>query len=100
MSIKTLQLSLFNPTKHPTPEPNYPWQHIFDWMPEIGGLAQMHSVILPDYGYCYGDTVRINSINGNQVVCTVESQYDNAFWKNGTTYHCHLMDLWPIPHLL
>jgi len=96
----TLQLSLFQPAQEPTLEPVYPWQDIFDWMPEVGGLAQMHSVILPEQSYCYGDTVRINSIEGEQVVCTVESQYDTEFWKNGTVYRCTLSDLWPIPHLI
>lgn len=95
----TRQYDLFTSAQEPTPEPQYPWQGIFDWMPKVGGLAQMHAVILPDYGYCYGDPVRINSIEGEQVVCTVENQFDHEFWKNGTVYRCTLHDLWPIPHL-
>ncbi len=95
-----IQYNLFAPAQEQTPEPHYPWQPIFDWMPQVGGLAQMHSVILADQGYCYGDPVRINSIEGEQVVCTVEHQLDPQWWKNGTVYRCEIADLWPIPHLV
>lgn len=79
------------------PTPTYPWLSIFDWMPTVGGLAQMHSVVLPEQGYCYGDSVRINSIEGEEVVCTVEHQLQSDWWKNGKVYKCMLSDLWPIP---
>lgn len=90
-----LQYNLFEQAQQQTPEPRYPWQSTFDWTPEVGGLAQMHSVILPGQGYCYGDTVRLNSIEGEDVVCTVEHQSDPQWWKNGTVYRCELSDLWP-----
>lgn len=73
----------------------YPWSQVWDWMPSVGGMAQMHAVILPNYGYCYGDQVRITSMKGSDVVCVVENKLDPTFWKNGTTYHCKLSDLWP-----
>lgn len=91
------QLSLFSPAFAPGPKPKYPWEGIFDWTPQVGGLAQMGTVILKDQGYCYGDPVRINSIRGENVVCTVEHQMDPDWWKNGTTYQCVLSDLWPVP---
>lgn len=91
------QLSMFQP--EPEPQPRYPWENLFDWMPQVGGLAQMHSVILPEQGYCYGNPVRINSINGDDVVCTVEHLQDPDWWKNGTVYHCTMQDLWPVPHV-
>lgn len=89
-----MQLSFFTP--EPEPQPKYPWLPHFDWMPEVGGLAQMNTLILPEHGYCYGDTVRINSIDGDNVVCTVEHQLDPQWWKNGTVYCCTMHDLWPI----
>lgn len=90
-----MQLSLFAPIPEPTPR--YPWLSLFNWMPEVGGLAQMGAVTLPEYGYCYGDVVRINSIEGDCVVCTVEHQQDPKWWKNGRVYCCSMQDLWPIP---
>ena len=89
------QLDLFR-TNEPTTTYEYPWQPIFDWQPEIGGMAQMNSVILSGYGYCFMDQVRINFIKGEDVTCTVESQWDKNFWKNGTVYHCKKSDLWPL----
>lgn len=88
-----MQLNLFTTPTHQLQQ--YPWQGIFDWMPKVGGLAQMHSVILPKHGYCYGDTVRIKSIKGQQVTCIVQHQNDKHWWKNGTVYHCTIYDLWP-----
>jgi hypothetical protein len=91
-----LQYNLFEATKQAVIEPEHPWQGTFpDWMPQVGGLAQMHSVILEEQGYCYGDCVRINSIEGENVTCTVEHQIDAEWWKNGTVYTCTLNDLWP-----
>ncbi|PZX18083.1 hypothetical protein LX69_01120 [Breznakibacter xylanolyticus] len=91
------QLTLRFPEPPPKPK-ELPWKAIFPhWMPEQGGLAQMHTVILTGQGYCYGDTVRINEIKGEQVACTVEHFKDDNWWKNGTTYQCTLFDLWPIP---
>lgn len=74
----------------------YPWEGVFDWHPEVGKLASMHAVILEGQGYCYGDTVRINSIDGEDVTCTVEHQMDANWWKNGTVYRCKKSDLWPV----
>jgi hypothetical protein len=88
------QLTLF--ATPPKPEPRFPWLSAFpDYMPKMGGLAQMHAVILPGQGYCYGDTVRILSIDGQRVRCVFESQGDPDFWKNGKEYNCSISDLWP-----
>jgi hypothetical protein len=89
------QLDLFI-TNEPKEVYQYPWQPFFAWMPKVGGLAQMHSVVIDGYGYCYGDQVRINAIEGEDVTCTVESQWDKHFWKNGTVYQCKKSDLWPL----
>ena len=88
-----MQLSLFAP--EPQPQPKYRWEPFFDWMPTVGGYAQMDATILPGQGYCYGDTVRITKIEGENVVCVVEHLGDPNWWKNGTVYRCTLNDLWP-----
>lgn len=93
--MNAIQLDLFRAPVKPRPD-LYPWEPLFDWQPQVGGLAQMHAVILPEQGYCYGDTVRINYIEGIRVRCTVENQSDPNFWKNGKEYNCTIYDLWPL----
>lgn len=88
------QLQLFQ-NEPSTTEDVYPWEGIWDWQPEVGELAQIHSVILENQGYCFGDSVIINSIDGDDVVCTVKHRTDENWWKNGTIYHCKKSDLWP-----
>lgn len=87
------QLDLFKQIQ--PEESKYPWDGIFDWHPEEGGMAQMHTVIISGVGYCYGDMVRILSIDGDNVICKVENKADHNWWKNGITYHCKKSDLWP-----
>lgn len=80
-------------------EDKYPWSGCWpEWMPKVGGRAQIHPVILEGYGYCYGDPVRILSLNKGDVVCVVESLKDKDFYKNGEVYKCKIGDLWPIPN--
>jgi hypothetical protein len=93
--MKTIQLDLFKPAPR-RDEYLYPWEPIHKWQPQVGGLAQMHAVILPEHGYCFMDTVRINSIEGENVTCTVEEIHYFSEHKQGTVYHCEKSDLWPL----
>jgi hypothetical protein len=93
--MNAIQLDLFKPAPR-RDEYLYPWEPIHKWHPEVGGLASMHAVVLPEQGYCYGDIVRINYIEGIRVRCTVEHQSDPHWWKNGKEYNCTIYDLWPV----
>lgn len=89
-----MQLSMFAPQVEPKAE--YPWASVFpEWMPQLGGVAQMGAVILPNKGYCYGDRVRISYLDGETVTCFVEHAADADWWKNATIYNCTVHDLWP-----
>lgn len=88
-----MQLCLFEIDKPLTKE--YAWTPFWDWMPQVNELAQMDAYSMPNLGYCYGDIVRIISIEGESVVCVVESQRDSNWWKNGVEYKCTFQDLWP-----
>ena len=91
------QLSLFETVE--VDREQYPWLPFFpDFMPEVGGTAQMKPLILEGYGYCYMDRVRINEMVGNNVTCTVEHFSDNSYFKNGTVYKCTIQDLRPVTY--
>jgi hypothetical protein len=93
--MNAIQLDLFRAPVKPQPD-LYPWEPIHKWQPQVGGLAQMHAVILPEQGYCFGDTVRINAIEGENVTCTVEEIHYFSEHKQGTVYRCEKSDLWPV----
>jgi hypothetical protein len=79
----------------------YPWITCWrNWMPVVGHTAQMGTVALKGQGYCYGDRVRILSIDGVDIECVTEFyKYDEndtrMDWKQGVKYNCKISDLWP-----
>ncbi|WP_159517708.1 hypothetical protein [Sunxiuqinia indica] len=75
----------------------YPWSFIFpEWVPEIGGLAQIGKTFIDGYGFSYMDTMRIIKIENQKVVCVYEHWKDPNFWKNRKKCICSIYDLWPI----
>jgi hypothetical protein len=96
------QLAIQFPTDRTPPQQHdYPWSSCFgNFRPKVGQLWQIADVIIPEYGYTYGDPVRIISIEGDHVTCVVQNLHDKNFWKNGKKYHVKLENLWPCPHML
>jgi len=87
------QLSMFQDLTPPVTTKRLPWITIFpDWMPKVGERAQMNETILNGV-YCYMDRVIIDSIECDDVVCTVNSKWSKEW--NGRVYRCTIYDLWP-----
>lgn len=89
-----MQLNLFTtPTQQLQ---QYPWQYFFDWVPMVGGYAQIHAVTIDGMGYTYGMRVRILQINGNNITAEVAYKHgSNLAHENGKQFSCHMHDLWP-----
>lgn len=91
-----MQLTLFDTKPIEEEKKKYPWLTGWpEWMPIVGELAEMRCVILNEYGYVYMDMVRINSIDGDDIVCTTEFKAQHMNWKEGRIYKCKIWELWP-----
>lgn len=94
----TPQLSLFAEAPEKVAEKErYPWIGLWDWMPVVGGMAQINEVIMPEYGYTYMDEVRILIMNGDDVLCVLDSSRfgNEPYYKDGMMYYCKVNELWP-----